>query len=87
MSHIEKHTISAWTEAVDSWFEANSGVTDRHGITHRNHVVRGVDAWSIAHRVGIMEQAYKNTKTVDAHIQTALEKVFPNVKFKDPKVY
>jgi hypothetical protein len=87
MAHIEKHVVSAWIAKVDSWFEANYGVTDRHGITDRTHVVRGVDAWSIAHRVGIMEEAYKNPKTVDAHIQTALEKVFPNVRFKDPKVY
>ena len=47
----------------------------------------GRDAWSIAHRAGIVRDAYADREIVDAHIQTALEKIFPNADFLDKKIY
>ena len=58
-------------------------------------VLTGSDAWIVACKSGITEQCYGNTaKDIpamvgvnDAHIRTALEKIFPNAVFKDKKVY
>ena len=48
----------------------------------------GIDAWTVAHKCGITKHAYDLSRDVkDAHIQTALESIFPNVSFKDKKVY
>lgn len=54
----------------------------------------GVDAWTIAHNSGITELCYGNTaKDIpdmgvnDAHIQTALQSIFPNCVFRDAKRY
>lgn len=54
-------------------------------------VVTGSQAWEIAHRAGITEFCYGNTsKDIegipdihDAHIVTALKRIFPNAIFKD----
>lgn len=61
----------------------------------RGQVTAGTDAWHIAFKAGITDICYGNTSKdlpgiencVDAHIQTALQKVFPNVVFRDKKVY
>lgn len=55
----------------------------------------GITAWAVAHRSGITDICYGNTAKnlpgidgcLDAHIQTALEKIFPNVTFRDAKRY
>lgn len=60
-----------------------------------DQVQSGAAAWAVAHRAGITEICYGNTAKdlpgidgcLDAHIQTALQKVFPNAVFKDKKVY
>jgi hypothetical protein len=58
-------------------------------------VVTGSQAWGIAHRSGITEFCYGNTAKdypgiegiCDAHIVTALKKIFPNAVFKDSYRY
>lgn len=51
-------------------------------------VQSGRDAWTIAHQCGITRHAYDISRDItDAHIQTALEKIFPNVTFRDKKRY
>jgi hypothetical protein len=47
----------------------------------------GVDAWHIAHGVGFTSYCYDLDGIVDAHIVTAMGKVFPNVVFKDKYRY
>lgn len=47
----------------------------------------GSDAWRIAHLSGITNECYKDRDCVDAHIKTALAKIFPNAVFKDKYSY
>lgn len=54
----------------------------------RESISLGVDAWAIAHKTGIYRHALStSSEIVDAHVQTALKSLFPNVKFSDKKVY
>lgn len=47
----------------------------------------GHDAWTIASRSGMLNICYSDRTVYDAHIQTVLEKIFPNVRFISKKVY
>jgi hypothetical protein len=47
----------------------------------------GRDAWAAASLCGILRDAYSDNAIKDAHIQTALEKIFPEAEFKDAKRY
>lgn len=48
----------------------------------------GREAWGAAHKAGITSEGYAMGRDIhDAHIQTALERIFPNAEFKDRKVY
>lgn len=74
-------------ETVERWSaDAERYLIDTHGIT-RAGVRTGVDAWSVAHRIGITREACEDRTVTDAHIQTALERVFPNAVFRDAKRY
>jgi len=70
-------------EVVDRW----SGMADKHLMlvarVNRLAVVEGSMAWLVAHRCGITNEAYSDRSVTDAHIVTALKKVFPNAVFKD----
>lgn len=80
---IEKATVDAWREKARVWLE-----TGVKGGATVDDVKTGVDAWAVAHRVGITNEAYAMSRDIhDAHIQTALEKIFPNAVFKDAKRY
>lgn len=74
MAKISKETIADWTARADV-------------VIDRATVVTGLAAWDMAHKLGFTNEAYKDRDILDAHIQTALEKVFPNAVFKDKKVY
>lgn len=80
MAKFDIDTISRWTEKTQRY------VIDTHGITLEG-VKLGSDAWAIAHRAGITEEAYKDRSVVDAHIVTALKQIFPNAAFKDKYSY
>lgn len=58
----------------------------KYNIT-RSTIIVGVDAWTLAHRVKFTDWAYAQPGLNDAHIQTALQRIFPNVVFKDKKRY
>lgn len=80
MAYFDKETVTRWTKQAADWLEAKLPVT-------LADVKTGRDAWTIAHRAGITEEAYKDRNAVDAHIQTALETIFPNAIFSDKKRY
>ena len=74
--------IPAFTQAIDAWMEKN--------VPHlkREDIKTGKDAWTIAHRAGVMMQCYDlGRDIVDAHIQTMLQRIFPNAVFHDAKRY
>jgi hypothetical protein len=76
---IPRQTIDQWRNSAAAWL-AQKGHTLEDLRTGR-------DAWTVAHHTGITREAYENPSIVDAHIQTALGRIFPNVQFKDPKRY
>jgi hypothetical protein len=74
--------VASYTKQVEQWLAANAPHLTRHDIA------TGRDAWTVAHRSGLTRQAYDLGRDVtDGHIQTALERVFPNATFNDRKVY
>lgn len=76
---FDNDTVIRWTEMAANYLGQRG-----HDLSE---VKQGVDAWTIAHQTGITREAYEDRSVTDAHIQTALEKVFPDVTFKDKKVY
>lgn len=81
MAKINKDLVAAWTKRCSELLGSNIpplSVAD---------VNKGVDAWTVAHRAGIVVEAYKDPTVHDAHIRTALEQIFPNAVFRDKKVY
>lgn len=59
-----------------------------HTTLRSADILTGKDAWTIAHNAGITRKAYEMGRDItDAHIQTALERIFPNAVFKDAKRY
>ena len=84
---INKETLVKWTKMVDDWMSKNAGILDPYGIRTRDHVVDGASAWTLVRRSGVLDEAYQDRSVVDAHIQTAMETIFPNVRFRDKKVY
>lgn len=53
----------------------------------RKDIITGSDAWTVASRSGILNEAYKDRTVTDGHVQTALAVIFPNAVFKDKKTY
>ena len=80
MAYFDKETVARWTSQAKDWLESKLPVT-------LSDVKTGKDAWTVAHRCGITKEAYKDRNVVDAHIQTALESIFPNAVFMDKKRY
>ena len=78
---ISNETIAQWTKRVDAWLVDNASPPERHAVVH------GRDAWTVAHRAGLIREAYEDPTITDGHIQTALERIFPNAVFRDKKVY
>ena len=83
MAKIDASMIEKFSLMASDWL-ASQGYTNLD-------VKLGSDAWHIASRAGITEICYGNTaKDIpgipdchDAHIKTALAKIFPNAVFKD----
>ena len=73
-------------ETVERYRADAEAFLARHNLTCAN-VKTGRDAWTVAHSAGITADAYRDRDTLDAHIQTALEKIFPAAVFNDPKRY
>ena len=79
MSKFNKETINRWaTLAADHLGRNGYDLSD---------VKNGFEAWDVAHRVGIVKEAYADREVVDAHIVTALRQIFPEAVFKDRYFY
>lgn len=79
MSKFDKETINRWAAMVADYLGRNGyDISD---------VKFGVEAWDIAHYVGITKEAYEDRSVVDAHIVTALRQIFPEAVFKDRYSY
>ena len=80
---IQNDKVNEWKGLCSSWLQAN---TNAPHLTC-DDITTGRDAWAIAHRSGVTNDAYKDRTVTDGHIQTALERIFPHAVFKDAKVY
>jgi hypothetical protein len=81
------HVIDDWKERASEWLTDHANKTG-HPLAALTDIDRGVDAWTVAHRAGLTREAYAMGRDInDAHIQTALEKIFPNAVFMDKKRY
>lgn len=77
---FDKKTLERWERSASDFLAC-------YGM-EREEVTTGQDAWGVAHRTGIYREAIAmDASVVDAHVQTALERIFPNATFKDPKRY
>lgn len=72
-------TVNRWTCMAEDYLSGRD--------MFREGILTGRDAWEVAHRAGITREAYGDREVTDGHIQTALERVFPNAIFQDRKVY
>jgi hypothetical protein len=77
---ITAEEVKRYRSMAEEWLKNNLGIP-------REHILEGRDAWTIAHKCGITFLAYQNRSVTDAHIQTALEAIFPNAIFKERKRY
>lgn len=76
---IPASTIEAWRTKAAAFLKTKGYTID--------DVKTGADAWAVANHCDMSREAYKDHDANDAHIQTALEKIFPNAVFKDKKRY
>lgn len=76
---FDDQIITDWTKLADKYLTP-------HNYT-RGDIKTGRDAWAVAHRCGITAIAYLARDVTDAHIKTALARVFPNAVFKDKYHY
>jgi len=80
---IEKSTVESWRARAADWLADNSA-----GRATLDRIKTGREAWMVAHCVGIVNEAYAIGREIhDAHIQTALEQIFPSAVFLDKKHY
>lgn len=82
MARFDTDTIKRWERMASDWLIAHTSTS----IDVAN-VLTGRDAWTVAARCGITAEAYRDDKVTDGHIQTALERIFPNAVFQDKKLY
>lgn len=79
---FDKQTVERWKGIAQRWLS-----TSGSDVRSPAQVLEGSSAWFVAHRCGITAEAYADRSVTDGHIQTALEEIFPNVIFRDKKVY
>lgn len=81
MAKFDAETVARWTKMAADWMRE---AQDPGTVTD---VYLGAEAWAIAHRAGITEEAYADRSVTDAHIVTALKQIFPKAVFQDRYVY
>ena len=81
MAKFSTLTVDTWSANADSWLRAHASHLTRDSI------LTGRDAWTVASRAGITADAYTDRSVTDGHIQTALQRIFPNAVFLDAKAY
>lgn len=81
MARIDTATRAEWLNLISAWLAERNLTTDA--------IQTGADAWSVWTRaVNNPLNVYRAMPdVVDAHIQTALQSMFPSVTFKDAKRY
>jgi hypothetical protein len=79
MAKIPSATVERWRTLARDYMGNLESTPER--------IWTGREAWVIADRVGISREAYQDRTITDGHIQTALEKIFPNAMFLDRKAY
>jgi len=81
MAYLDKKTVAGFRDRASAWL----------AVKHPAHTIEtiksGRDAWTVAHGAGIVDECYRVHKAHDAHIQTALEAIFPYAVFRDKKHY
>lgn len=81
MAKIDNATVNNWRSLCETWLQNKYSKS-------LDWITTGKDAWTVAHAVEIPRQAYALGRDIhDAHIRTALEKIFPKAVFRDKKVY
>jgi len=81
MAKFNQATIKRWQGLAEQWLRS----ADDPGTVH--DIKLGAEAWTIAHRCNIVNEAYADPTVVDAHIKTALTQIFPNAEFRDSYRY
>ena len=76
---IPEATVSAWIGLADAHFKGRP--------MNRYKVETGGLAWLLAGELGMLKEAYSDRKITDAHVKTALKRVFPNAHFADAYHY
>ena len=72
-ARFNKDTVARWKTKAEAYVSLHDmGLDDLRNA---------IDAWAVAHKCGITEEAYQDRKVHDGHIKTALEKIFPNALF------
>lgn len=74
------------SDTINRWAVMAADYLGRNGYD-LSDVKTGIEAWNVAHRSGITQEAYADRSVVDAHIVTVLKVMFPNVVFKDKYSY
>ena len=82
MAKFDDATIQKFREMCEQWLKGNT-----KGNFTCADIKTGTDAWAVASRANVTAWAYEDATVTDGHIQTALEKIFPNAVFRDKKVY
>ena len=79
MTKISAETVQNWMDRADAYLtKTDYTIAD---------VREGAHAWALANILGFTREAYEDRTVVDAHIKTALQKVFPDAVFKDRYTY
>lgn len=79
---VNKTTLVEWQAMAQVWLRECAIGHDGNYATPGD-ISLGRDAWMVAHRAGITNQAYAIEGIHAAHIQTALRKIFPKAVFRD----
>ena len=81
MAKFDTATVTRWARMAEIFLKrvGDPGTTQ--------DIYLGAEAWVIAHRSGITEEAYADRSVTDAHIVTALKQIFPRAEFKDRYSY
>lgn len=75
---ISQDKVETYRKQVSQWLALNAPDLTSEAVN------TGLLAWAVAHRAGIVSDAYAISRDVyDSHIQTALKRIFPNAVFKD----
>lgn len=79
MRKFDRAKVAEWRGRVEAVLSATGKTLE--------DVKVGRDAWYIAHYCGITTEAFSDRTVLDAHIQTALQEIFPKAVFRDRKRY